>query len=389
MPQANIEPSRDITVTKTNRLRFLKRPVTLGAHAVRTAALSAAMMTLFTCPAFTWPAQAQGAPSPSAQTSRGQTQTAAALDAQQQLILDVVMRPDGYVTKDMHTAFWKALPQAIRKDKDAWQAYRTALLARLDAATRFQKETWHSMALSAEAGTVRFTPGFEAARTAALDASGSAPALFGVASADQLLKAAAAGADVPTANGPEPVSPDLVREALSRFDAASARLALLLGADWAPKAEARPYPPAPLSITSDLPFLIEIDRRPSRTGDHSLMTVTLLSRREARELVFVTYTEFSGPWRDKRTGLERLARAALAKAGIGDGAFKAKQWNKRFSVLAEGGASGEETEIHGAARVVDWPDRRAALTILALSPRSARAARSLRDETEAQIALNE
>ncbi len=220
--------------------------------------------------------------------------------------LNIVMDPEGFITEDLHRAFWRDLPDTVTGEPIAADGLAAGLERTITAATRFQREIWRSARRSLAAGEVEKSPGFEAARAAALTlvtgympvetiqpdtgaediGTGSGPnsnsddasdhtgddrdgdrgdgydawrraAQSALTQADALLFAAANKAPLPSPSGPVPVTQERITGVLSRLDSALARLDLLLKPDYTPRPVARPYQDAGVVLTWPTPFAVD------------------------------------------------------------------------------------------------------------------------------------
>ncbi len=318
-----------------------------------------------------------------------------ALSDRQQAMYDTVAAPEGFITQDLHQAFWESLPRDMAEDAQIRAAFTGRLRETLSAGARFQREVWESARLSMAAGKVVPSPDLAAARGAAIKAARAAasqdPAFTEtlaqmLALSDRLLEAAALGETVVVADGVIAMTPDTVTRTLSTLNAAMARLAVLFAPDWAPQPVARRHEDAGLTLRAALPFVKDVARRRDVNGDPR-RTITLSHRSDEQAFVFVTYAEFAGPWQDPHRGMADLVRSALAQVGVAPGAVTPGTRPGRVGAQASGSGHRDETPVFAAAESMDVTERQAAVTVIAVTTESEAAAAALRGELLAALTV--
>ncbi len=333
----------------------------------------------------------------------------------QAAIFETVLQADGFITEDLHAAFWAEIPEEMRSDPAGFIWLLAELEASVTVGLRFQRETWRSAQLSLRAGTVVTTPTFEGARTDAealiratrdeSDARGMRLA-NALGAADALLAAAASGGDLRVGGAITPLTEDRITSVLSDLDASLTRADRLLASTWEDDAFDQVFTAPGVALTWPAPFTMDIRRREGRSGT-SLATWSLTARSDLRAFAFVTVIDLSGPWRNAETGLTRLARQALSSAGIDAHSVETDPWQGRVSTLGMGerpikqpADDKEQPEApegavvpelapaaFAAVRVIDVPERRRVVTLMALSATSQTHARDQLDALSGSLRL--
>ena len=141
------------------------------------------------------------------------------LTARQREIIQAVMSADGFITEEMHADFWASAPAQVREDEETRSAFVRLIDRSIASGVRFQRESWASMKSSLEAHRVVKTPGYEAAKKAALNSSPQPQfrqqALMAVKNAEKMIEAAAEGRTFHTSRGPMYITPELVDRVLA------------------------------------------------------------------------------------------------------------------------------------------------------------------------------
>ncbi len=348
------------------------------------------------------PAFAQDAP---ADATIAQARGAEGLTERQHAILRLVLEADGFLNEDMHETFWS------QENNDAIARLRTDITAGLT----FQREVWRSAALSLEAATVTKTPAYALAARAAANAhlravtrtgtGGPARDADPLALADRLLDAAAKGGAYSASGTPVPLTQDRIAMALSSIEASLERAEGLLRPNWQRTERSRRFEDAGIALDWPVPFTLEIRRRIGADGA-SRATWALSARGDLQAFVIITVIEFSGPWRDPGAGLARLAREALASAGLPDATVSPRPWKSpdgttRTGVAGSGsamlsvpqslpdedGQSEDTTPLHAAIQVIDVAERRRAVSVLTLSTTSALDAKATLERVRGRLTL--
>ncbi len=307
------------------------------------------------------------------------------LTSAQDAIFATAASPGGYLTAEMHERFWRDVPRDVKTDPKVLTPFADGLNKTVRAGMRFQLALWQSARLSAETGAVTYAADYEAARAAAKRASQGPDdgASLLTDQANRLLTAAANREPLILPDGITALTPAQIERIETGVAAALARLALLLTPDWTPQAISYRDPDAGLIIETPQPFIRDRSTRPGQ-GGRVLTTVTLTRRDGERDFVFITYTEFSGPWRDPDAGLKSLAAAALRQAGTtapdlsGDGISRTT-WRDHPAWTGVGTGERDGETIHAAVTVSDLEGRHAALSFIAVTTRGVTAAEALRD----------
>lgn len=338
------------------------------------------------------------------------------LSDSQQGVVERVLHAEGYLNGDLHRRFWSALPTGLSTPGPERARFLERLRRTLSVGMRYQRALWASIEASRAANRVVRIAGYDQAKleaAALAREAGRGNADFALQTArsltiaDQMLRAAANNTPVVLPSGVIDMSPESVAGILSRVDAAMTRVDRLADPSWPPAPVTMVHDEAGMTLTSPLPFVKDVDLRAGQQGKR-LRTVTLSQRRSETDFTFVTYTEFSGPWRDAQAGMERLAGSAIATAlrSQARGArtqapeIEAGAWRERLSAVASGSADVAVPEdeaaaaalpqgarIHASARAIHFPERNAVVNVLAVTSRSARDAAVLRAGVEGMIVL--
>ncbi len=328
-----------------------------------------------------------------------------ALTPSQWAALQTALAQDGLVNEKIHGAFWGPQTEKTRDGEQTLSVFAVHLKEAVTAGLRFQREIWRSAALSAEAGEIGKTPEFAAARERATslyqdqedpsppNAALSKTMLEALANAERIIAAAADGAALDLGTGPIPMDRDRIRGILSGVEATLYRVDLLLTPEWAPLPTDHTYQDAELVLRWPAPFTVDIQRRAGRSG-RSLKTVTLSHRSDIQEFAFVTVIEFSGPWRDPQQGMLTLAEKALRASGLDKTEITPAPWQERLGALGTGARLADDDPgdgagaVYAAVRVIERPEKRAAVTLTALSGTSQEAALSRLTALEKALTLS-
>jgi len=79
-------------------------------------------------------------------------------------IIQTVLNPNGYISKELHSEFWGLMPVELKNDKQAVDAMMYFIEKNFVLGTHFTQEGFASMKASIEAGQVVKTPGYDLAR---------------------------------------------------------------------------------------------------------------------------------------------------------------------------------------------------------------------------------
>ncbi|MGF1454857.1 MAG: hypothetical protein ACFB6R_05695 [Alphaproteobacteria bacterium] len=325
------------------------------------------------------------------------------LTAAQATIFETVLQSDGFITEDLHKAFWADFRKKRRSGADSSTWLAAELEASVAIGLQFQREAWRSARESLRAGTIVTTPHFEGTRrdaealiraTQARGAVQSARLASALEAADALLAAAATGTDLRLGNTVIPLTEDRISSVLSGLDAAAARADQLLTPAWSAPAWDQIFRTPGVALRWPTPFTVEVRRRDGPEG-RALASWTLTARSGLRDFAFVTVIDLSGPWRDAETGLTRLARQVLSSAGIEPAAISSEPWQTRAGAVGsgerrigeakrpkaqrDGAPSTVAPAAYAAVRVVDVPERQQAVALMILTAKSAKRSRARLD----------
>jgi hypothetical protein len=314
------------------------------------------------------------------------------LSLRQQEIWQTIMSGDGYLSEEMHSDFWVAMPKSMFKDDADKAAYLRFMEKAMTSLLKFQREAWRSVRASMNAGQVVKTPGYDAAKAevlSAFDGTGSKQnAASKLANGERMIEAAAKGQPIETPNGPAYLTPELVDQVLAGMDGSLARAAKLLNPVWEDKPVEHLYPDAHVKILWDGEFAKEVQYQTGADG-RKFKIVSLLTQLSEEKTIGINFLEQDTGAADFERDIIRVARGTLRGMGIDEPtSVIGSTWRGRQSVIAAGTAVVSGVALAGSVRVVEVEEHEGVLLIMGLKLGSTHLeAQLLREDLEKRLQI--
>ena len=300
-------------------------------------------------------------------------------------IIQTVLSVEGFITERIHSEFWTSVPARIREEPETREAFVRFIDRSIAAGVRFQRESWASMQESLKARRVVKTPGYMAAKEAALSVSQlrqfKQQAQKAADNAEGMIRAAAEGKPFYTPRGPMYITPELVSQVLAGLDGSVARFRRLTNPDWQASVSEYRYPDAHVAILSSIPFSAE---KQSLTLENrrTVRATTLTNRLNETDYVGVTFSDYGGVWSDPDGAVIRTAKATLKGIGAESPSVSSSLWRGRRSAFGSGLARTSEGVLFTSTRVVEMREVQGALIFIAVTATSKVDAEALREQLE-------
>ncbi|WP_346892385.1 hypothetical protein [uncultured Roseibium sp.] len=293
------------------------------------------------------------------------------LSPRQQEIWQTVIPVDGYLTEEMHSDFWAAMPKSMFKDNADRAAYLRFLKKALTSGLKYQREAWHSVKATMNAGRVVKTPGYEAAKAetlSAFDGTGSKQkAAAAVANGERMLAAVAKGLPIESPDGPAYITPELVDQVLAGMDGSLARAARLMNPVWEDKLVEHVFPDVHVKILWDGEFIKDIRHQTAADGGRIDVT-TLLHQFSEDETISVVFLDHGRKLTDPEADTMKVARSALTGMGVDELTFlTGSKWRERHSAWGMGTGTVDGMPMAASARAVDLEEYNGVLLVIGMN----------------------
>ena len=162
----------------------------------------------------------------------------AELSQRQIKIIQTVLNPDGYISKELHSEFWGLMPVEVRDNKKARNAIVYFMEKNFVFGIQFTREGFASMKVSLEAGRVVKTPGYESARNklyTSVPPQARQKIQKSIDNAEGMIKAAAENKPFKSNRGTIYITQEMLNQVLAGFDASSSRASRLMSPEWGQK----------------------------------------------------------------------------------------------------------------------------------------------------------
>lgn len=319
-------------------------------------------------------------------------QTQEYLSARQKEILQEVGRVDGYVTEKMHAEFWAESPNATFKDEAEKEAFFVFIERLATRGALFKRELWSSVKASMDAGRIVKTPGYEAAKAAALEALDGRPglqkqAMVEIAQNEKLFEAAAKGLPIESAEGPVYLTPEKVDAIRADLDGVVARARKLANPVWKTELVEHSFPEAHVKILWDGVFAREVQNSQSGSGE-KIRRVSLSYQVSEFENVRLSYLQLEEGLTNPAEETIAFVRNSLRGAGI-DHPTKVSGvlWRGRHSAIGNGMASFSGGKLAASVRVLQLEEYNGILLIIGTTATSVLDAKLLRERLEERLQI--
>ena len=307
------------------------------------------------------------------------------LTSRQMEIVQTVLNVDGYITAALHREFWGSVPDKIRNDLNASEAFVRVMEQALIVAIKFQRETWASINASLKSERVVKTEEYESAKKEVLESQILLPERRqikrSVAHAEGMIEAAAKNTPFQSPKGPLFVTQEMVDQVLAGMDGSLSRFRQLMNPQWRPKLEEHRYPEARVKILSDTPFNVERRRITAENG-RTAYVVNLMKRASENDFVTISFIELGDRWADPVRSLIRTARSTLLSTGINTASIVATTWRGLQSAEGTGATKTSKGSLYASVRVAEVPSHLGAIVFFVVTEKSVVDALELREELE-------
>ena len=308
------------------------------------------------------------------------------LSPRQQQIFRQIAPVDGVLTEELHREFWSYVPEAVRNNPVARAELQEVVSHFLPAALRFQREVWTSIKMSAQAGKVIFSPGYETVKQRITNDKNETlrkQAREGAATAERMIHAAANKRPFPTQSGNMYLTPELADTVLGGLDASVARVEKLADPVWNTELQEFSYPEAHVSVLSHIPF--KVDRSSLTHENGRTANMVNLNVESADEYLSVGFMALGGQWPDPDKAIMNTAKKAFEGAGAVPIVIYANVWRGRRSVEGTGVANTSQGTVYLSLRVVEDREHGGAHIIQAITQKSQVEAESAREMLESNV----
>jgi len=313
----------------------------------------------------------------------------AELSPRQIKIIQIVLNPDGYISKELHSEFWSLMPVELRTDRRAVDAMVYSIEKNFVYMMQLTREGWASMGASIEAGQVMKTPRYESIKKKVLAlAPPQAKQRFkeSIDTTERMIKAAAKRRPFQTNRGTIYITPEMVNQVLTGFQASSSRAHRLMNPEWNSEIKEYRYPEAHVAILFDSPFAVE---RKSLVAQNkkNLGVVMLTNQLDENTIVSITFTRHGSFLRDPGGAVQRNVKSVITGSGAIVTSLYSSQWRSRQSAQGDGTLKTSDGTYFFSVRSVELREQKGLLSIMAGSDTSSVEANLLRNQFEQSVQI--
>jgi len=153
-------------------------------------------------------------------------------------IIQTVLNPDGYISKELHSEFWGLMPVEMKNNEQARSFINNFIKKGFVIGIQFNKEAWASMKASIEAGRVVKTPGYDLAKEkfyTSVPPQARSKIQKSIDNAEGMITAAAEAKPFQLNRGTIYITLEMVNQVLTGFDDSSSRASRLMSPEWGQK----------------------------------------------------------------------------------------------------------------------------------------------------------
>ena len=288
------------------------------------------------------------------------------LTPRQKVIMNQVLATDGYLNENLHEQFWTDIPPHIKGSSRRLDELRLLFEESFALAIEFQIETWMSVRMSLEAGSIVTSPNYRDVKSRVLS-SKVVPAKINkrnIAHAEGLMISAAQKTPFELPQGPIFITPELVSQVLGGLEGSFSRFRRLISPEWAVKLQQRSYDDIGISLLSIDPFNIEHQEVETENGV-SVKLVTLTSRLDDLEYLTVTFMEYEPRLVINQERLFSIAKGALNGVGAQPISVIGESWRGLRAVTFSGESSLSDVRVFYSGKVIGLPANKGTLLLQA------------------------
>lgn len=159
----------------------------------------------------------------------------AKLSPRQIEIIQTVLNPNGYISKELHSEFWGLMPVELKNDKQAVNAMMYFIEKNFVLSTQFTQEGFASMKASIEAGQVVKTPGYDLARDkfyTSVPPQARPKIQKSIDNAEGMITAAAEAKPFQSNRGTIYITLKMVNQVIAGLDDSFSRASRLMNPEW-------------------------------------------------------------------------------------------------------------------------------------------------------------